>query len=209
MDGWCCLVEWDQVCAEEARLLCTASCPADSVTWIDPPDGVIDARQPHSPNDAEALQGIETFLVAGPGGGADACCWELCETDFGGHAPNAILDVEDNGDETYTIRLERPITASAVTTLTYRGGDRTGTFVAHPGNVDGDANAAPSDILALIDCLNGLEDSCPWAVYSCDIDHDGVCAPADILRLIDLLNGAGAFESWNGTALPEAQDICP
>ncbi len=209
MDGWCCGVEWDQICADEARQVCSFSCPNDEIAWLDPPDGVVDARQPHDVADADALMGILSVTVAAPSGGADACCWTLCETEFGGQPPNAIANVEDHGDDTYAINLVRPMTPGAVTTITYGDGYATATFTAHPANVDGNIQANPADIVSLIDCLNGIEDWCPWGIYSCDIDHSGECAPADILRVIDLLGGAGAFDSWNHIDLPANPDICP
>ena len=209
MDNWCCRVEWDQICADQARVLCSMTCSSGEITWLDPPNGVIDAGQPHALNDPEALQGIDAVMIEGPAGAGDACCWSLCETDFGNHTTNAIAGIEDHGDGVFTIHLDRPITPGAVTTLTYRGSDSTGTFMAHPGNVDGDVATAPADILALIDCLNGVPNTCLWGPYSCDTDRDGTCAPADILRVIDLLGGAATFDAWNGSNRPVTSDICP
>jgi hypothetical protein len=209
MDDWCCRVEWDQVCAEEARQICNPTCALGEVTWIDPEDGVVDARQPHAVDDATELQGIAAVTVAAPSGGASACCWTLCETDFYGGVPNFITDVEDHGDGSYTVNFERPVTPGSVTTLTYGGGDVTATFISHPGNADGNVESAPADILAVIDYLNGIESACPWGVYGCDADQSGECGPADILRVIDLLNGAGEFDSWNGTLRPEGSGLCP
>jgi hypothetical protein len=207
MDVWCCDMVWDAVCVEEARQLCDYTCPAGQVTWLDPPDGVIDARQPHPVNDATAAQGIGTFQVAAPGP-AGPCCWSLCETDEG-TSPNFIASLEEHEAWTYAITLGRPITPAAVTTLTYHGGNSTGTFTAHPANADADASSGPADVLTLIDCC--LNDGCdpPWGDYSCDIDHSGDAAPSDILRLIDLLNGAGSFDPWIDTLLPTNAGVCP
>ncbi|MFQ5463361.1 MAG: hypothetical protein ACE5E5_12145, partial [Phycisphaerae bacterium] len=94
-------------------------------------------------------------------------------------------------------------------TLTYTGTSgvqESFSLTAHPGNVNGDGVTAPSDILALIDGLNGVI-SLPWGPYSCDLDHSGVCGPEDILRVIDLLNGSGVFTPWLDTPLPA--DTCP
>ncbi|UCC31951.1 MAG: hypothetical protein JSU86_06665, partial [Phycisphaerales bacterium] len=52
-----------------------------------------------------------------------------------------------------------------------------------------------SDILWLIDCLNGVR-SCEKKPWQCDVDWSGMCGPPDILRLIDLLNGVRAYDSW-------------
>jgi len=59
-----------------------------------------------------------------------------------------------------------------------------------PADVDQSGVANATDVLQLIDGLNGvvaLED------YQCDIDVTGVCNATDVLGVIDLLNGAGTF----------------
>ena len=185
------------------------SCPDGAAVFDDPPSGVVDARQPHDVNNAEPLQGFDTFSVTAPSG-ADTTCWSLCETDDGGLGPNGIASVVDNGGNSYTITLDRPITAGAATTLTYTPdviAASAGTFIAHPGNVNGDTQTTPLDILAAIDYLNGVANP-PWGIYSTDTNHDGGFGPADILRVIDLLNGAGQFDVWNGTDRPDATG-CP
>ena len=142
-------------------------------------------------------------------------CFSLCETDDGGDA-NSIVDVVETqvagGSGTYTLTLARPITPGAVTTLTYTDNgltSQTGTFTAHPANVDADGMAGGLDIMEMIDCcLNG---TCTpaWGDYSCDIDGSGDAHPPDLIGLLDLLNGAGPLNPWNATALPSAQGICP
>ncbi len=75
--------------------------------------------------------------------------------------------------------------------------------LAHlPGDVNNDGTSAPTDILYLIDCLNGLT---LCEIWQCNVDRSAVCGPPDILRVIDLLNGAGAYDSWLNRNLPE----CP
>ncbi len=206
-DRWCCAVEWDQICADEARALCTFGCPAGNVVFLDPEDGVVDARQPHPLGDPTALQGIDAVRVLAPAGGANGCCWDVCETDHTG-APNSVTSVEDDGTGAYIIHLARPITTGAVTTITYIGTGAMGTFTSHPGNVNGDIETAPSDIIAEIDCINGLG-ACPWGLYGCDVDHDGQCGPSDIVGLVDVLNGAGEFTAWSGSLLPMNFGECP
>ncbi len=207
VDPWCCQVEWDQFCGDEAESLCNIVCAFGTIGWIDPLSGAVDARQPFAPEDANLLQGIDRITVSGPTSAGQTCCWSLCETAQGA-APNAIDHIEQNTDGTFAVVLSRPITPGAVTSLTYVGSGATASFTSHPANVNGDAAAGPSDVLALIDCLNGL-DSCPWDLLSCDMDHSGACAPPDILRVIDLLNGAASFAAWNDTALPAATGDCP
>ncbi len=207
----------------DVRAYCSSaplSCPAGEVNWIDPLDGVVDARQPHTPDNANRLSGIDAIVVGAPVGADDPCCWTLCETNENPHLHpsylpewerNEIVGVICGGDDTCTVTLKRPIAPGEATTITYtdeNGAVATGRFVSHPANVNGDSQASPSDILRMIDYLNGV-DVPPWGLYSEDVDHSGLLAPPDILRVIDLLNGAGEFETWINTPLPDCGDCCP
>lgn len=186
------------------------ACPCGSIRWLDPPDGVVDARQPHPHDGASPRQGIDAMVAVAPHGADRHACWQLCETADTG-APNAIADIVDHGDGTMTLLLDRPITPGAVTTLTYTddtGVATSGSFIAHPGNVNGDVRANAFDILAIIDSLNGAY-ALPWVHYSGDVDHSGLTASADILRVIDLLAGADAFNTWNDSAKPTHEGLCP
>ncbi len=184
------------------------NCPNGTVTFVNPPNNAVDARQPHPVNSTTPAQGITTFTVTAPTG-AGAACWSVCETASAG-APIAITNVSEAAG-TYTVTLSRPITAGAVTRLTYNAnsGPTTGAVISHPGNINGDSTAAPTDILRIIDCLNGLNPAanCPWGLLSQDTDRSGVFGPSDILRDIDMLNGADAFIVWNNTSLPTG--ACP
>ncbi|UCC30027.1 MAG: hypothetical protein JSU86_17740 [Phycisphaerales bacterium] len=187
-------------------------CPPGKVVWLAPPNGAVDARQPHPPSDADDRQGIDTVVVEAPAGAHHLDCWSLCETALDPLlGANAIISVDDNGNGTYTIALARTITAGAVTTITYTdddAGEHRGAFTSHPGNVNGDTQAAPSDILKIIDYINGLDVS-PWGIYNEDVDQSGMLGPPDILRVIDLLNGAGTFDPWLNVPLPECGVCCP
>jgi hypothetical protein len=178
-------------------------CPSGSATFTNPMGGTVDARQPHPVSNTMPRQGIQTITATAPSG-ADPECWSICETS--GSPAIAIQSVNANGN-TYTIQLSRPITPNAVTRIAYSpetGAPTIGTFTFHPGNINGDSVAGPSDILRIIDCLNNVNPmmNCPWGVYSSDIDQSGAAGPADILRTVDLLNGADAFDVWNNTSLP-------
>ncbi len=193
---------------------CPTFCPAGALTFVDPPDGVVDARQPHPIGTPTALQGIDSIIVAAPDG-AIATCFTLCETSGSetlhppyepGFESNEITGVEANGDGTYTVTLKRPITPGEVTTVTYRdnnGTTTTGSFTAHPANVNADSYAVPADILEIIEIINGVQTPL-WGAYSSDIDHSSVTGPPDILRVIDLLNAG-----WLNTPLPTNAGTCP
>ena len=185
-------------------------CPIGPVTFLDPVDGTVDARQPHPPDDDSIFLGIDSLLVEAPTGAAIWGCWSLCETASTG-VDNDIAEIMDNGDGTFTILLDRPLTPEAVTVITYTDADGVqthGTFFTHPGNVDGNGFAEVTDVPAIINAISGVP--APYGMYSVDADHSGSLTAADILRVIDLLNGADAFSpGYRGTELPTHVGICP
>jgi hypothetical protein len=178
------------------------ACPSGSVRWIDPPSGVVDARRPQSRGGAGVLLGLSEFVVEAPLGSDQPECWSLCETATAG-GPNEVASVIPVGVGRYRLSLARPITPGAVTTLTLGDDASTrGVFVSHPANVNADGVSAPTDLLDLIDTLNGVR-FLPWGKYGGDLDRSGLVTPTDILEAIDLLNGADAPSAWNGTPLPD------
>lgn len=174
---------------------------------VDPPDHAVDARRPHRPGAPQEKEGIRTLKAEGPIG-ATHNCWSVCESPS--DAPMlAITGVHEEPEGVYTIELNRPVSPGTTMTLTYLENDGhrvVSRIFVHPGNVDGDSLSFPTDILSLVDYLNGFKPA-PWGKYSSDLDHSGVFAPADILTLIDLLNGNG-FVRWRATPLPSAEG-CP
>lgn len=180
-------------------------CPLGDVMFIDPPDGVVDARQPFGLSSAVPLQGIRKIEVAAPLG-ASQSCWSACNSV---DKSNLIQRVEHACNGRYVITLWESMSAGSVTVISYlddQGFATTGTFTSHPANANADGAANSLDILSLINYLNGVEQS-PFGLYSTDINHSGVDNPADILRLIDLLNGADALDVWNETPRPAI--VCP
>ncbi len=217
-DAFCCEVEWDGDCGATgyqgsgcgAEVHCGGDCPRGQVQFTDPPSGVVDARQPHPPSNPSTPQGIGTLQLEAPQAADNLDCWTLCETAVEG-VTNDIMVMADNDDGTFTITLVRPISTRAVTTITYTddgGVGHRGVFTSHPANVNADSRSAPSDILRVIDYINGVATS-PWGIYSEDVDHSDMLGPPDILRVIDLLNGAGQFDPWLNTTLPDCGVCCP
>lgn len=197
-----------------------ANCPAGEMTITSPPNGVVDAGRPSDPNNAALLQGINTITATAPHA-ALASCFTLCDTAFPVPVPaNSVVsavEVEDppgSGTYKYTITLARPITAGALTTLTYtdvHGLKSSGRFNSHPANVNADLFAQsfpPSDVEFLLDALNGAA-TLPWGSYSGDVDRSAGVTAADILEEIDLLNGAGVYIPWEGTSNPSSSPFCP
>lgn len=190
---------------------CSTGCPTATILSSDPPDATVDARQPHAPFAELPRMGIgsidEPILIDLGVAGAESC-FQLCETAVDPlQVANGIDTVVDLGTGLYEITLFRAITAGAATTIQYTGDASYMTFFSHPGNANADAVAGPSDILAVIDGLNGVATP-PHGLYSSDIDHSGVAGPEDILRVIDLLNGAGMLDAWLDSPIP-TNTTCP
>ena len=71
-----------------------------------------------------------------------------------------------------------------------------------PADVNNDKLSNASDVLLLIDALNGVATPVP-APYQTDTDRSGATNANDVLRVIDLLNGAGVYDPWLGATLPD------
>jgi len=198
------------------NIACVQSdCPAGEITVASPPEGLVDARRPHSPTSAAVLQTTQTVTVATTRD-AQPSCFTACETAVSG-SPNVIDSVVQNPLGVYTVTFHRPITPGAKTTVIYTDVNAAPSYahvVSHPGNVRGDATASFDDVLALRDALIGTY-FLPWGVFSGDLNRsetqnfEGV-TPADLLEAVDLLNGAGAYDPpANGTPNPANDPACP
>lgn len=207
----CCFGPWNSACADVASRVCDRLCGANckgTILSADPPSGTVDARQPHELGDPLALQGIggveEPIFIDLGEAGATIDCFALCETAENELTePNSIASVTDHGDGTYTVLLEKPIAANAATRIVYAD-ESAIEYISHPANVNADSTASASDVLWIVDVVNGL--AVPQhGRYSSDIDHSGIVATPDILRTIDLLNGADALPTQLGTLLPQVE----
>ncbi len=205
----------------ELKVACIqVPCPIGQMLFTSPPNGVVDARRPHDPNDATLLESIQTITAVGPPD-AEASCFTFCETAVPPpphDSPNSIANVVQSPLGTYAITLARPITGGALTTITYadyHGLNSTGRYSSAPANVNGDLVALsfpsspyPSDIQYLLDALNGVS-ALPWGNYSSDINRSLITTGADLLEEIDLLQGNGAYEPWEITFNPSGSLDCP
>lgn len=211
----CCLVEqpWNEECVALARDLCRPNCPEGAVSAVEPPVGVVDARQPHPVEMETLLQGISEVVALAPES-ADARCWRLCDAPKAG-TPNEINDVMPDGSHV-RIEFSRPITPGAVTILNYEP-DQTGPaqifLTSLPGDVNGRDGVTLDDLTALYDCLNSTDPKvagqvCPWGVFSFDLDHSNEAGFTDLVRWIELATGAGTFTAWLDVPAPIAGD-CP
>ncbi len=171
-----------------------------------PSNQSIDARQPHLLQDSSQLFGWdaihlqfnqEIFAFENP---------QFQITEIGGDGvPPQIISIENHDFDSLFIQLDAPLQPGARTVVEYPVSNMKICLGYLPGDVNNDGQTSPVDILFLINFLNGISPYSNYAEFQTDMDHSGASNPGDILRLIDLLNGAQAFESWNGSFLPN----CP
>ncbi|MBI4717702.1 MAG: S8 family serine peptidase [Planctomycetes bacterium] len=169
------------------------------VVASDPPYGAIDARQP-TDTDGTDRTGWQAIRLTFDSEVADLGFADFVVTQVGGPGPvPRVRSVVHGPPATIDLILDRPIVSGAWTTIAYRcngSGVRLGYL---PGDVTGEGRVSVTDIIALVDALNGAGSRPVW---STDTDRSGVTSVVDVARLVDLLNGAGAFDPWLGRSLP-------
>jgi hypothetical protein len=169
-----------------------------AIVASDPPDGAVDARQPFG-IDGSGAAGWDAVELTFSGGAAGLGVGDFEVAVTSGQAP-VVVKVTSAGRGA-SVQFDRPIPAGACTTLTHLPSGTSIVLGFLPADVNADSTSSPLDLLALVDGLND-SGSRPLEIWQCDIDRSGRCQPADILRAVDLLNGAGAYDPWNGAALP-------
>lgn len=181
-------------------------CEAIAIVSSTPPNGAIDARQPHPINSPTPAAGYTqlTLTFSGAATGLVPASFGVAVEPAGGPVPS-IVTVSIAGNNA-TLTLNQPIPAGKWTRVTHTESGTSTRIGFLPGDVNNDRTASPVDVLRLIDRLNGVcappPPPCNYAAYQTDADRSGATNPADILRVIDLLNGADAFEVWNLRTLP-------
>lgn len=190
--------------------------PVFAISWSEPADGYIDVRQDRSIT-GQTLQGVDRLRMAFTCEPHDAVSGEPFSTKSfevtatSGVAPIVFSILDAGLPNTFDIVLSDPIPAGAWTTITANVTSPDGVAIDPafqsvslgflPGDVSGNNRSTASDLLALIDHLNGIHIP-PLLQRQCDIDRSGLCSPGDILRLIDLLNGVNTSRPWLGVELP-------
>ncbi len=214
-DPFCCEVTWDANCAGTGEFgagtvcsaLCTQGVCPDGAFVFDL-DGFVDPRQPYPPSMPGTPQGLTEVTVSGPTGAGNPVCWSLCETAVDGSA-NAISNVVDNLDGTFTIQLARPISTNAATTITYTpdlGLTKTGTYTSHLANASLTGTADRNDVITVLQCVTGVISCAP---QQGDLNRSGLDTSIDALRAIDMLNGGAGYPATLNTQLPTAAPGCP
>lgn len=197
---------WNEVLSDaEIRDLYVDS-PLVMVGVGDPPNCVIDARQPSKPDGSEP-SGWQRVEISFNGDVSSLTTADFSVSGLGGDgvAPS-IGAVEPVDLDTLRITLDDRIKPGGWTVITHEASQAHATLGSLPGDVSSDRWSLPDDISYLIDCLSEHQACEEW---QCDVDRSGAWAPADILRVIDLLNGAGEFEEWNERSLPGCSPGCP
>lgn len=171
-----------------------------AVVSSNPPVNAIDGRRPTDPNSGNPT-GWKSFDLTLNSEPCQMSPSRFSVTQFGGtQTPPVVMSVASIGSNAVRLTLNKAIDSGAWTRIEDTLSDLTVDFGYLPGDVNANGTATPSDIIVLIDALNGVV---PLPLWSADIDRSGSVAPADIIVLIDLLNGAGGFTAWNGVSLPE------
>ena len=184
-----------------------ADCGTQAIVDAVPPNGAIDAAEPHLIGDAAALSGwdsIELIMSAAPVT-ASVSDFSLSEVGGDGVAPS-IVGASVIAATTVRLDFDAPIEPGAWTVVTHNASGSSTCLGFLPADAGQDGVAAASDIDALIGSINsGRGISLPD--YATDINRSGATNGYDILRLIDLLNGAGEFGVWITESLPASP--CP
>lgn len=173
------------------------------IVGSDPPDGAIDARQPHAPDGSNPAgwNGVHLLFAGDREGFAAATAeeFEAVEESATSAALFVSTIIPDEEASTVTVVLNRALTPGTWVRIRHVPSDSSVRVGFLPGDVNGDGASAPPDILALVDSINGVT---PRPVWATDVDRSGATGPEDILRVIDLLNGAGTYDPWLHVSLP-------
>ena len=214
-----CCDSWTAICVIWAELFCgdlcnggpacgdeicdcgeALDCPSDCATRVpsDPPNNAIDARQPFAPDgsDPAGWDTIDPYLH-GPTEGMTPADFSISQDPPGRHP--TIIGVETEGN-TATLYFSGAISLLAWTTITHDASGASTRIGSLPADVSNDGTSSATDVLVLIDHLNGV---ISLAEYQTDIDRTGQTNANDVLRVIDLLNGAGVYDEWLGATLPD------
>jgi hypothetical protein len=166
-----------------------------------PPDGAIDARRPHEPDDAGIRYGWDAIELEFDGDVTGLLPADFMVTEDGGDGtPPNVMSVTPTGANTVMVTFDDMIEPLAWTTLAHVASG-TDVMVGYlPGDANQDAFSSSFDTLSLIDHLNSIIDL--PEPYATDIDRSGVSDSFDILELINLLNGADEYDVYNEASLP-------
>ncbi len=184
----------------------TVKDPSEPLTLLssNPPAEAIDARRPSDP-DGNNPTGWTIFDLTLNGEPCPMSSARFIVSQQGGtQAVPVVSSVQMLSESVVRLTLNKAVDPGAWTLIE----DTLSGVYLHvgflPGDVNGNGTTTPSDILTLIDSLNGVSLLPQW---SSDVDRSGIPAPADILTLIDLLNGAGTFARQSHADQPASRPM--
>lgn len=171
-----------------------------------PETGAIDAREPHSINNAAAVYGwdsVDVTFNGTPLAAVTPADFEVAGVAADGSAL-AITALYPTPDaDTFRVTLSEPMQPGTWAVFTHVASDTSICLGFLPGDANGDGWSNARDIPALINSLNQV----PGRLlpdYGTDINRSGGSNAADITQLINVLNGAGEFDRWAGRRLGPA-----
>ncbi|MCH9033049.1 MAG: hypothetical protein IID42_00920 [Planctomycetes bacterium] len=184
--------------------------PGPPITLVDsdPPDGAIDARQPHQLNNRGVSFGWQEVRISFSESIADVTIEDIfVEVIPDSTPPPVVQNLFEEGGSLHVI-LDRPIPPGHWTCVSVAGTVGRTCLGYLPGDANGDGLSTAGDVLSLVDAVNEVPGR-QLPPYSTDIDRSGDVTGNDVLRLIDLLNGAGSFDTWITRRLPDVNSSAP
>ncbi|MCH8241874.1 MAG: hypothetical protein IH897_04585 [Planctomycetes bacterium] len=184
-----------------------AACGGQEIVDAVPPNGAIDAREPHLISDATVVSGWDSIELIMSTVSVTASVSDFSLSEVGGDGtPPLIIGASVIAATSIRLDFDAPIEPGAWTVVTHNASGSSTCLGFLPADAGQDRLASAGDINALINSIN-LVPGFILPDYATDINRSGVTNGQDILRLIDLLNGADEFAPWIAQTLPD--NPCP
>lgn len=172
-------------------------CPV--IVFSDPAAGTIDARQPFEP-DGSNPAGFSEFALTYDVDLAELSPYGFAVTQISGRETAPVVqDVVMQQPEQVVAVLDKPLELGTWATLIDLCSGMSVRVGFLPGDVDTNKTVTSTDLLTLIDAVNGIGD---LSYRATDMNRDGVLDEDDILRAIDLLTGVDEYPELLGKSLP-------
>lgn len=178
----------------------SVGCPPDGIVASVPANCSVDARRPYPPNQPGSGENINTITLTLANGCSAASPGDYTVACVPAGAPCPTVSNVNTVAQSSTVTLSTRIPPGKWTCVTHNASGDKVCVGSLPGDTSGNLTTAPTDILDLIDHLNGIRVP-PLALDHCDLDRSAACAPADIIQLIDMLNGVNGYISWNNQSI--------
>ncbi len=164
-----------------------------------PASGSIDAREPRSSPFDLGWNSVDMEFNSSVSQ-MNANQFMVTQVGASGEAPT-IQSLQVIGSNSIRLQLSKPIRPLAWTDISYLPSNQKIRLGYLPGDVGNDGVSLGSDILSLINALNGVS-SLP--LHSTDIDRSGSLNALDIYRLLEILQQGvpGVYAPFQGQSLP-------